>query len=328
MELKNIGEFGLIAEIKRKFAEMVSSDVEGIGDDCAVIPKNDRYSYVVTTDMLVEGKHFLMDKISPFELGHKSLAVNISDVASMGAVPRFSFLSFALPPTISEEWCSEFLRGYHELSEKYNVALLGGDTTSASVGAVTISVTVIGEMKKSDIKRRNAARVGDVIAVSSNLGDSALALRLMLEGKEVSSDLMAAHHTPEPHVKQGVWLGRHKAVHAMMDISDGVASDITHICQLSSKGADLFTDKIPHSDELLLVCELNQWNKLDFSLAGGEDYALLMTIDKKEFEGIKAGLKNECGTDLYAIGEVTSEGIQYLDVNKKIVEQNIGFRHF
>lgn len=329
MELKNIGEFGLISEIKRKFIDMVPSDVEGIGDDCAVIPKNDRYSYVVTTDMLVEGKHFLIDKISPFELGHKSLAVNLSDVAAMGATPRFSFLSLAIPGTISQEWCFEFLRGYHSLSEKYDVALLGGDTTSASVGSVTISVTVIGEMKKNDVKRRSKAQVGDIIAVTAKLGDSALALKLMTNNKATSATLFSAHNTPEPQVKQGIWLGRHKAVNAMMDISDGVSSDITHICNLSEKGAIIFTDKIPHSEELLCECELNNWNPLDFSLSGGEDYALLMTIDKNEFENIKRNYQKELQEDIYPIGVITSEQtINYKNKNDENIVQNIGFRHF
>ena len=330
MGLKNLGEFGLISEIKRKFQDMTPSNIEGIGDDCAVIPKDDKSSYVVTTDMLVEGRHFLMDKISPFELGYKSLAVNLSDVASMGATPKFSFLSFALTPSIEEEWCKQYIEGFHNLSLEFGVPLLGGDTTSTVSGSATISVTVIGEVLNENIKYRKSAKTGDIIAVTSVLGDSAVALKLMLSEICPSDYLKGRHNMPHPHVKEGEWLGTQFGVNAMMDISDGVASDITHICKLSDKGANIYMGQIPHSAELVAECKSRGFDILDISLSGGEDYSLLLTIDKAEFDTIKKGLKENCGTDLYAIGEITadSRNVRYIDDKGNDVLQKLGFRHF
>lgn len=328
MSIKKLGEFGLIEEIKKRFSTFNSDTTQGIGDDCAIIPKNDEISYVITTDMLVEGKHFILDNISSFELGHKSLAVNISDVASMGATPYCSFLSFALSNEVDEQWCRGFIDGYYSLSHQYNIPLLGGDTTSANDGALTISVTAIGEVKNSNIKLRSMAKVGDIIAVTSNLGDSALALKLMLGGEECPDDLRNFHNKPNPHIKQGEWLGAQSAVNAMMDISDGVASDITHICKLSECGAKINTSVIPHSERLKEICENRQLNILDFSLAGGEDYSLLLTVSPSKFEGLKQEFDNLFKENITAIGEITESGISYINSSGKVVEQKLGFRHF
>lgn len=330
MELKEIGEFGLISDIKKKFENMIPNGVEGIGDDCAIIPKDENSSYVITTDMLVENIHFLMEKISAYQLGYKSLAVNISDIASMGATPCFSFLSFALSPTISSEWCREYIEGYHSLSSKYNIPLLGGDTTATVEHSATISITAIGEVLNSNIKRRSGAKVGDIIAVTSTLGESAAALRQILSDEDCPLILKNRHNMPRPHIGEGKYLGANPYVHAMMDISDGVSSDIRHICKLSGVGAIIYTESIPHSFELLELSKLKKWNILDLSLSGGEDYSLLLTIDKNKFTSVKDGLKASCDTVLYQIGEVTSQsnGIKYIDSLGSEVKLVVGFEHF
>lgn len=325
MNVKSLGEFGLIAEIKRKFEDIVPDGVEGIGDDCAVIPKDEFSSYVVTTDMLVEGRHFLLDKISPQELGYKSLAVNISDVASMGAVPRFTFLSIAIPPETDKKWCEDFIEGYHSLSAEYNIALLGGDTTATDKGHLTISVTAVGEVENRNIKRRSAASIGDLIVVNTMLGESALALKMMMAEEYIEPELLKKHNRPSPQIKEGVWLGSRAEVHAMMDISDGVSSDLEHICKLSGYGATIYMDKIPHSDILKQRCAEHGWDPLNFSLSGGEDYGLLMTIDATRFELLKSDYFGE----LFPIGVITDgDKIEYINVLGEKIAQNKGFRHF
>lgn len=325
MNVNSIGEFGLIAEIKRKFENLVPAGVEGIGDDCAVIPKDEFSSYVITTDMLVEGRHFLLDKISPKELGYKSLAVNISDVASMGATPKFTFLSIAIPPNTDKKWCEDFIEGYHSLSEYYNIALLGGDTTATDNGHMTISVTAIGEIKNSNIKRRSAARVGDVIVVNTMLGESSLALKMMMDGEQVEPELMKKHNKPLPKINEGIWLGNRSEVHAMMDISDGVSSDLEHICDLSGCGAKIFTDLIPHSKILKQRCTERGWEPLNFSLSGGEDYGLLMTVEASAFEALKSDYFGE----LFPIGVITEDNkIDYVNISENKIVVNSGFRHF
>lgn len=326
MKLSDLGEFGLIAAIKEQFRDFSSEKgVEGIGDDCAIIPKDGNYSYVITTDMLVEGKHFLMDKISPLELGYKSLAVNISDVAAMGAIPKFSLLSLAISKDTDATWCSDFIKGFHSLSAQHNVLLIGGDTTAAENGHTTISVTAIGEVENKNIKRRSAAKKGDIIAVTCCLGDSALALQLMLQGEIPEESLKEKHNKPTPQVKEGIWFGTREEIHAMMDISDGIASDIGHICKLSGCGAVIHTERIPYSATFEKICTERGFDKVNLALSGGEDYGLLVTIDSVQFETIK---EQYIGV-LYPIGEITDSGrTDYTNGNGEIIRQKIGFRHF
>ena len=177
----------------------------GIGDDCAILPQKDGIDTLVSTDMLVEGSHFLLSGISPYDLGWKSAAVNISDLAAMGARPVASFLSLALSPEVDAEWMDEFIRGYRDISEKYSCTLLGGDTT-ASRKLVCINVAVLGEVPSGKAKLRSTACEGDLICVSGFLGDSAAGLRLILESEDGPACLLEKHRRPEPRVAEGIEL--------------------------------------------------------------------------------------------------------------------------
>ena len=243
MQLNELGEFGLIGLIREKFASVPDSGYEGIGDDCAVMSCGDGTSLVVTTDMLVEEVHFRLRTTDPYRLGRKSLAVNLSDVAAMGAAPAASFLSIALPPDTTVEWVERFLDGYRSLSSEFSVPLLGGDTT-ASPGKLAISVTAVGRVHDSEIKRRASARLGDRIFVTGTLGDSAQGLADLREDRP-ETEFAAAHLDPRPHVREGAWLGKQRAVHAMMDLSDGLASDLGHILKASGAGAEISVERIP-----------------------------------------------------------------------------------
>ena len=224
MELRELGEFGWIAGIREKFRGVPSGESLGIGDDCAVIPCGDGEALVVTTDMLIEDVHFLRAVIPPYLLGRKSLAVNLSDVASMGAVPIASFLSIALPGDVSAGWADRFTDGYRSLSEEFGVPLLGGDTTS-SQDRIEINVTAIGRIARAKVKYRSGARENDIVYVTGYLGDSAQGL-LDIRSGVYDSPFVAVHHDPHPCVNEGIWLGNQPEVHAMMDISDGLASDL------------------------------------------------------------------------------------------------------
>ena len=175
-------EFGFIDHIKELFAALPDNGFEGIGDDCAVLPVGEGESLVFTTDMLAEGVHFLRPATSPRELGRKSLAVNLSDVASMGARPVGTLLSLSLPADTAGTWAEEFMLGYRELSEAFGVTLAGGDTTRSAAG-ITINVTAIGRIADAHIKRRSGARPGDAILVAGELGLSGAGLRDILAGR-------------------------------------------------------------------------------------------------------------------------------------------------
>lgn len=314
MDLSGLGEFGLIELIRERFASIPSHECEGIGDDCAVLPLNTTESMVVTTDLLVEDIHFLRDRITPEQLGRKSLAVNLSDVAAMGAAPVASFLSLSLPPGVTGVWIDAFLAGYHALSTQFGVPLLGGDTTSAR-DRLTVSVTAIGRAENTHLKRRGDAKPGDRIFVTGYLGDSAQGLQDMLSGRD--TPFIALHNKPEPFVNEGIWLGGRNEVHAMMDISDGIASDLLHILQMSGVGAEVSLDMIPTN------------TPIELAVAGGEDYKLLLTADVGAAARLAEDYKAKFGEPLYEIGRIVAgEEIRWLDRGNPVLLECEGFAHF
>ena len=332
MEKTTQGEFCFIENISKIFNQIKSGKYEGIGDDCSVIPISNEESIVVTTDMLVENSHFIRNKISAYNLGWKSLAVNISDVASMGAKPFASFMSIAIPKDIDLKWKDEFIEGYYDISKKFSTELLGGDTTS-SKNDIVINITALGIIKNEDIKRRSAAKNGDLIVVTSTLGDSACGLKLLLNNiinlnLPAHLHCEAQHHKPTPHSEEGQWLGRYP-INAMMDISDGISSDLTHICKASSCGARIDISRIPISKEVETICKEQNWEANTLALSGGEDYSLLFTITADNFDKISKEYQQRFNKELYVIGEITPNNkIEYIDTDNNIVNIPIGFRHF
>lgn len=331
MKLNETGEFGWIAEIRSRFASLQREGTTGIGDDCAVIPFSGSRSMVVTADMLVEGRHFLKDKISPADLGYKSLAVSLSDVAAMGARPVASFLSVAIDPATDKPWCDAFLEGYHALSARYGVPLLGGDTVAAAPGALTINVTVIGEGETARLKKRNAASEGEVIAITAPLGDSAAGLKLLLSGDEKTYPALAeAHCRPYIFVEEGEWLGTQSGVRAMMDLSDGLISDLGHICEASGCGALIEPEKLPLSAALRTCCEKRGWSAEELALCGGEDYALLLTLEEAAFAPVAAAYTERFGKSLFRVGKTTGgkPGVSCLRKGIITEPEGKGFSHF
>lgn len=289
--MRMYGEFDFIADIREMFARMPKRGFEGIGDDCAVLPIGDE-ALVFTSDMLNERVHFLADKSSAYQIGYKSLMVNISDVAAMGAKPVATLLSLALPEEHFGEWSQEFMKGYHSASKKYGVKLVGGDTTKSESG-VCVSVTAIGRAPLANIKRRSSAKVGDVIMVTGKLGASAAGLRDVLAGKLTTRNAKS-HLMPEARVEEGVWLGEQPEVRAMMDISDGIASDLQHIIDLSKRGAVVVERNLP----------IAKGATIDDAFCGGEDYELLLTVDKRKADELAQRFEEKFGKPLYNIGRV------------------------
>ena len=320
MKMQQLGEFGLIDRI-RKMTSVPDPSWVGIGDDCAVIPLSPETGgapasdLLVSTDMLVEGTHFLMEDISPRQLGWKSAAVNISDIAAMGGKPIATFLSLALPKTLPEQWMQEFIEGYNGISEKFGAALLGGDTT-CSPDRICINVAVLGTCPRGKARLRSAARPGDLVCVTGTLGDSAAGLRLILGGqKGAAPRLMDRHYTPTPRVEEGLALSCLPGVHAMMDISDGVGSDLRHILDESGVGARIDTGKLPISKELQALCSEKGWDPKELALSGGEDYELLFTMDPQETPDIPYTV----------IGEITANPTVTWEGGSR---DYMGYKHF
>lgn len=277
MGIGELGEFGLIEEIRSVFSKTVPEGIYGIGDDCAVIPQKTGLDTLVSTDMLMEGTHFLIEDAKAFELGWKSAAVNLSDLAAMGAKPVGSFLSFALPKELETSWIREFMDGFGEISRRCDCPLLGGDTTS-SPDRLCINVTVLGNAPHGKAKLRSTAKIGDKICVTGTLGDSAAGLQLILKGEERNEYLLKRHYLPTPRVQEGMYLLETEGVHAMMDISDGIASDLRHILHESGVGAEIDLSRLPLSKELRDICARRGWDANKLAVSGGEDYELLFTV--------------------------------------------------
>lgn len=307
-------EFGLIESIKALFSTLPTNSFEGIGDDCAVLPIG-KESLLFTADMLVEDIHFKRELISPFDLGRKSLAVNLSDVASMGATPVATLLSLSLPKGGDPAWVEAFMEGYYSLSREYDVALIGGDTTS-STSQITINVTAIGRAPSQNIKRRADAQPTDAIFVTGHLGGSAAGLRDLLKG-DVATSAAKIHCCPRARIEEGAWLGEQSCVRAMMDISDGVASDLCHIMKSSGVGAVVELSKLPTSYDY------------HTALCGGEDYELLFTVERAAVDEFRVAFEQKFKTPLSQIGEIVDGGDVEWQLNgERYIEELMGFRHF
>ena len=331
MKLHDLGEFHLIEQIRAQFQPM-QEDVLGIGDDCAVLPLSRQRKQLVTTDLLVENIHFLRDRIAPEDLGHKALAVNISDIAAMGGTPTGAFLSIALPGDLETSWCDAFFEGIHTLATECNCPLLGGDTTKTK-NDIAINFTVLGEMDAAHVKYRSGAMAGDIIATTGVVGDSGGGLRLILEDNLLISAahvaLVQTHHHPMPHLQEGVWLAQHTTVHSMIDLSDGIHSDIRHIMKASNVGANIDLAQIPMSKALRLVGEENQWPIEELALTGGEDYVLLCTVDPTAFAQLANAFEQHFQRPLYPIGHITDTNqLNYERAGIAHNLQSIGFDHF
>lgn len=307
-------EFGFIGDIATMFGSLPHHGFEPIGDDCTVLDLGGE-ALVMTTDMLIEDVHFLRHASSPEDVGRKSLMVNISDVAAMGAKPVATLLSIALPESAQGEWSERFMRGYYEASRERGVALVGGDTT-ASRDKIAINVVAIGRAPMSNIKRRSAAKVGDAVCVTGKLGTSSKGLVDIMFG-DVHTPAAKIHCRAQARTAEGEWLGTRSEVHAMMDVSDGIASDIKHIMEQSKVGAEIELDKIPTDYDIR------------FATTGGEDYELLLTLDGASFDAVAEELLKATGTTLTKIGTITEgDSLTWLEEGKPRELDLKGFTHF
>lgn len=318
MVMKTKGEFGLIDYIKNNFS--VPENYIGIGDDCAIVPPS-LDEMIFSTDLLMEGVHFLREESSPEDIGWKAVAVNLSDIAAMGGTPVATFLSIALPKNAQGEWAEKFISGYTEISKLYNVPLLGGDTTS-SLRDIAINVGVLGKSPCGKSLLRSKAKIGETIYVTGTLGDSAGGLKSILEGINRTAaveTLIGKHKRPAPRINEGKILLESGKTGAMMDISDGIASDLRHILKASGVGAVVDLEKLPYSKELLTVCDENNWDKYELAVSGGEDFELLFTAP----EGL------EIDFPVYPIGQIIQGNkLNWIINNKHIDLDYIGYKHF
>ncbi len=315
-------EFDLI---KRYFTRTAPDGYLGVGDDCALLPIPSGRSLVTSTDLLLEGRHFLSD-IDPFLLGHKTLAVNVSDLAAMGAVPAGSLLGLAVPD-VDHAWLQAFSEGFHAFAEACGCPLIGGDTTR-SVDGIVISVTVMGHVDPKTVLRRDAAVPGDDIWVTGELGAPDVALALLQGRLPHDAQLLAATRpaleAPQPPWRFAQRLGG--VGHAALDISDGLAQDLGHILRASGCGATVYYAKLPIHPGVASLAPSVQHHAV---LAGGDVYQLCFTAPSSQRERLHT-MANEEGVRLARVGVTTTEpGLRILDDNgKQIILESAGFDHF
>ena len=286
MRISDLGEFGLIRNIQRLSLRKSSSALIGIGDDAAALKVSSSKTLLVTTDMLLEEIHFDFSFTDFHSLGWKSAAANLSDIAAMGGVPRYCLTSIGIPDHISVEQIKDFYRGFDSLMKTHKTVLVGGDTCH-SRSEMVISVTVLGEVNKKNLLSRAGAKPGDRVFVTGTLGDSAAGLEIlkkrdkgqvgMVKGAEART-LISRHLRPVPRTAEGRAIARSGCASAMIDISDGLSSDLSHICEQSGVGAEIRSDRIPISPALMKLPEGLTMPVLFYALSGGEDYELLFTV--------------------------------------------------
>jgi thiamine-monophosphate kinase len=330
MKLSEIGEFGFIDRIKKGCLLRPSGVIKGIGDDCCVFKDSEGAATVLTTDLLVETIHFLLDRIPPYLLGRKSMAVNLSDIAAMGADPREAVISIAVPGRVPVETLDAIYDGMKSMAKEFDVNLLGGDTTSAPEHLV-INIAMVGEAPEEEILYRSGAKAGDRIFLTGRVGSSAAGLDILLTGRkfEGASELVEAHNNPSPHVKAGRAIAKTRLAHSLIDVSDGVASDLGHICEQSGLGAEIEKERIPVASAFTRYVESFALDFERLALHVGEDYVLLGTVPESSAGGLERAL-HEAGCEFFPIGAmVAGKGIRMKNPDGTLKEiKPAGFDHF
>lgn len=319
---------------------MTTADIpgllQGIGDDCAVIRKNRRQSWLVTMDTLVESVHFDLSRHPPAKLGRKVISVNVSDIAAMGGTPIFVFLSLGMPAGFDVRWLREFSLGLADACREYHCFLAGGDTVRSPSG-VLVTITVMGEMQTSRVVLRSGARVGDTVWVSGYPGRAAAGLELCRLGRMDDTDcgdLVETHLNPRPRLELGRLLAQDRLVHAMMDLSDGLATDLAHICTQSKVGAVIDPALLRRDPALAAAAGVLRKNPDQWMLTGGEDYELVFTASARKSAAI-VDLGAKLRIPVTRIGRIDGrQGVrvlQFLSDGGRTVERDIsysGYDHF
>jgi thiamine-monophosphate kinase len=337
-ELSNLGEFGLIEHLTKDLTLTQASSLKGVGDDAAVIRISDEESLLVSTDMLIEGIHFNLMYMPLKHLGYKAVAVNVSDICAMNGKAEQITVSLAVSNRFPVEALEELYSGIKAACGVYGVDLVGGDTTSSTSGLV-ISISVLGRAKNSEITYRNGAKEYDLLVVTGDLGAAYMGLQVLEREKEVFTanpdiqpDLDGHDYIIERQLKPEA---RHDIIRflkeldvvptSMIDISDGLASEIMHICKASNVGCHIYDEKLPIDAKTSMTAIDFNLDPGTCALNGGEDYELLFTISQADFDKIKGN------PHMTVIGHMTNaqDGIYFVDKNGSAVELKAqGWNHF
>ena len=326
------GEVELIARLAEIFGAAPPGVALGIADDCAALDLGGPDYLLWTVDTLVEGVHFDLSYTSLGQLGRKSLAVNLSDIAAMGGEALYALLSLGWPPDRDLAGALEFGAGLAACARDYGASVIGGDTVSSPLG-LAITLTVLGRVPKSQMLRRSGARAGDLVYVTGPLGEAAAGLEILQRRLALDpglrDPLVQAHLDPRPQLAAGRLLAREGLATACIDLSDGIASDLMHICRLSRVGARLRAEDIPVSPGARAVAGMTGRDPLELALKGGEDYQLLFTCAPEAAPRLQAAFARAGLPAPQPIGDMVSGSeVVLITKEKEIIISGGGFDHF
>jgi len=312
MKIKKISKFGLIERITKKSKK--KDVLIGIGDDAAVV-KTKKGLEILTTDCLVEGDHFKKDWFTPQQIGMKAIEINVSDVAAMGGIPKYVLVSLCLPEDIDVDFVEDMYKGMWKTCGKYNIEIIGGNMTHSK--QIIISITLTGEVSRKNLLLRSGAKIGDYIFVSGPIGNGRAGLRVFQENLEDFGQVKKKYLEPRARLDFALKIAPY--VNSMIDISDGLAPEIKHICDESKCGAVIYKEKIPINDDVKSTARALNEDEYNYALFGGEDFELVYTVTKNN-------LKNVQG---YIVGEIVKGNeinLQDRGITKIIKEK--GYDHF
>jgi thiamine-monophosphate kinase len=326
------GETGLIEALGEKFGPPPPGVVLGIGDDCAAVSLDGPDLLLWTMDTLVEGVHFDLSYASHEQLGWKALAVNLSDIAAMGGEPRQALLSLGWPPERDLALALELADGLARATREYGVVIIGGDTV-ASPGRLTVTITLTGSVPATQMLRRAGAKEGDLIYVTDDLGEAAAGLEILRRrpdlDEELKAVLAAAHLTPRPQLAAGRLIAVEALATAAIDLSDGVASDLYHICRASGVGAVIPAAAVPISPRVLAAAPYLQADPLKLALMGGEDYQLLFTASREMAARLGPTFADAGLPPPLLLGEIVAgDRVSLVDGGGEVDISGAGFDHF
>jgi thiamine-monophosphate kinase len=312
MKIDQLGEFGLIDRIRHALPSPGKDVIVGIGDDVAILRSTGDDVWLATCDVQMEGAHFLRTDITPRDLGVKALAINLSDIAATGGAPRYALVSLGLPNDLEVEYIDELYTGMRSEAEEFGVDIVGGNISGSRLG-LFIDIFLLGKAPRENILLRSGARVGDQILVTGSLGDAAAGVALALDRTISTSASYSAfarkrYHLPTPRMREGQAIAAMHLANAMLDISDGLAGDLAHICEQSQVSARIFANKLPVSPENRALARSAHGDDFHFALYGGEDYELLFTASAANAMTLAERITNETGTLVSIIGEILPQG--------------------
>jgi len=331
-KLKDIGELDLIKGLAERFTSSGPDVLKGIGDDCAVLRAGNE-ALLLTTDILVEGVHFLRDDLDPASLARKLLAISLSDIAAMGGRSKAGLLAVALPPDTDTKFWESFAGALIEEFKPREIDLLGGDTSS-STGPLVFNLILLGRADPERILYRSTAREGDLVFVSRPLGDAAAGLALQAHpeikiNQAAYKYLRAALEEPQAEEELGPLLAESGLVTSMIDVSDGLAADLRHLTEASSLGAEILADRLPFSEEAKDLAAVLDRDPAEWALSGGEDYALLFTVPPSNAGNLRHLIRDRLDREIWQVARMLAEpGLFYLSKGQSRPLTSRGYEHF